>query len=64
MVKKRIRKKKNCDRRDLWDGPNVYWFWGLSVDKLKHKLQHIPKKDRRMKKALKEILEWKTRRKK
>ena len=45
--------------RDIWDNSNIYWFWDLSVDKLKYKLIHRPKKDLRIKRTLTEVLEWK-----
>lgn len=57
-MKKQLRKYLSVERRDLWDGPRHYLFGCLSVDKLKHMLQHITKKDRRIKSELERALEW------
>ena len=57
-MKNQLRKYLSVERRDLWDSPKVYQFWYLSVDRLKHKLRHIPRKDIKMKSKLKEALEW------
>ena len=57
-MKKQLRKYLSVKRRDLWDNPNVYEFCGLCVDRLKHKLKHIPRKDRRMRSRLEEALKW------
>ena len=61
QIKKQLRKYLSVERRDLWDSPKTYQFWSLSVDKLKHKLKHINKKDIIMKNRLEEVLEWKCR---
>ena len=60
-MKKSLRKQKSVERRDLWDSPNEYLFSGLSVDKLKHMLEHKAKKDLRIKKAIEEELSFKMR---
>lgn len=57
-MKKQLRKYLSVQRRDLWDNPKTYQFWCLSVDKLKFKLKHVPKKDSKMKSRLEEALRW------
>ena len=57
-MKKQLRKYLSIRRRDLWGNPKTYQFGCLSVDRLKHKLRHIPKKDSRMKNRLEEALMW------
>ena len=57
-MKNKLRKHLSAERRDLWDGSKIYQFWSLSVDRLKHKLKHIPKRDRKMRNKLKEVLRW------
>ena len=59
-IKNKLRKYLSVERRDFLDSPHVYAFCHLSVDKLKHKLKHLPKKDSKMKVILKEALEWRT----
>ena len=61
-IKNKLRKCLSVERRDLWDGQSGYAFYHLSVDKIKHKLKHLPKKDSKMKVVLKEALEWRTKR--
>ena len=60
-MKKQLRKYISVERRDLWDGARCYLLEFLSVDKLKHKLKHKAKKDRRMKGELMRALEWRMR---
>lgn len=60
-MKNKLRKYLSVERRDLWDGSKIYQFWHLSVDRLKYKLKHVPKKDRKMKSRLEEALVWKCR---
>ena len=60
-IKNKLRKYLSVERRDLWDGSKVYEFCHLSVDRLKHKLKHLAKKDTRIKSALQEALEWRCR---
>jgi len=55
-MKKQLRKYLSRERRDIWDGSKIYEFGRLSVDKLKHKLKHIPKKDGKMRSRLEEAL--------
>lgn len=62
-IKNKLRKYLSVERRDLWDNPHVYGFYHLSVDKLKHKLKHLPKRDSKMKVILKEALEHRTKKK-
>ena len=57
-MKKQLRKYLSVERRDPWDNPKTYQFWYLSVDRLKHKLKHIPNKDSKMKSKLEEALGW------
>ena len=57
-MKKALRKYLSIERRDIWDNPKVYEFCALSVDRLKHKLKHVPKKDRIMRSRLEEALDW------
>ena len=57
-MKKRLRKYLSRERRDIWDGPNIYEFAHLSVDRLKFKLRHVAKKDRKVKGRLEEALRW------
>lgn len=57
-MKKALRKYISVERRDIWDSSKIYEFGYLSVDRLKHKLKHIPKKDRRMRSRLEEALRW------
>ncbi len=59
IMKKERKKHLSIERRDLWDGSTIYEFWHLSVDKLKHKLRHVSKKDRKIKSALERALNWK-----
>ena len=63
-MKKGIRKLKSVGIRDLWDSPVIFYFYPLSVDRIKHKLKHIRKKDRKIKGKLEEVLAWKIRGKK
>jgi arabinogalactan endo-1,4-beta-galactosidase len=56
-MKNRRRKLLSVERRDIWDSPVIYQFWHLSVDRLKHKLKHVAKKDRKVKSKLEEALE-------
>lgn len=58
-MKKQRRKRISVEKRDLWDNSKVYWFYRLSVDRLKYKLRHLPKKDSKMKRELLTVLEWK-----
>ena len=61
-MKKGRRKYISCQlNRDLWDNSKIYWFGHLSVDRIKFKLSHLPKKDRQMREKLKEVLKWRTR---
>ena len=60
-IKNKLRKYLSVERRDLWDNSKTYRFYHLSVDRLKHKLKHIAKKDTRIKSALEEALEWRCR---
>ena len=62
-MKKELRKYLSMERRDVWDNPKDYDFCYLSVDRLKYKLKHISKKDRRMRNELEECLRWKCRKK-
>ena len=57
-MKKQLRKYLSVERRDLWDNSKIYQFGGLYVDKLKHKLKHVPKKDIKMRSKLEEALSW------
>ena len=57
-MKKRLRKYLSRERRDILDSPNIYEFCHLSVDRLKHKLRHISKRDRKVKSKLEEALKW------
>ena len=57
-MKNKLRKYISVERRDLWNGPKTYQFYCLSVDRLKHKLKHLPKKDRKMRSKLEEALMW------
>ena len=57
-MKKRLRKYLSRERRDIWESPTIYEFAHLSVDLLKHKLEHIPKRDRKVKRKLEEALRW------
>jgi hypothetical protein len=57
-MKNKLRKYISIERRDFWDGPREYLLGRLSVDKLKHMLQHTKKKDRRIKSELERALEW------
>lgn len=57
-MKNQLRKYLSVERRDLWDNSNIYQFYHLSVDRLKYKLKHLPKKDRKMKCKLEETLRW------
>ena len=57
-MKNKLRKYLSVERRDLWDSSKIYQFWHLSVDRLKHKLNHQPKKDSKMKSKLEEALNW------
>ena len=57
-MKNKLRKYLSVGRRDLWDSSKVYQFYHLSVDRLKYKLNHLPKKDRKMKSRLEEALSW------
>ena len=57
-MKKSLRKYLSRERRDIWDSPKIYEFWHLSVDRLKFKLRHIPKRDRKVKSRLEEALRW------
>lgn len=57
-MKKSLRKRKSCQgRRDIWDNSKIYLFYELSTARIKYKLEHLPKKDARMRKALMNILE-------
>ena len=60
-MKNKRRKRLSVERRDMWGSSNIYQFCHLSVDKLKHKLKHIPKKDRKMRDKLEEALGWRCR---
>ena len=60
-MKKQRRKHFSVERRDIWDNSKIYEFAHLSVDRLKHKLKHIPKKDRKMRSRLEEALRWRRR---
>lgn len=60
-MKKQLRKRVSIYNRDIWDNPKIYGFFHLSVDRLKHKLKHIAKKDTRIKSALQEALKWRCR---
>ena len=62
-MKKQLRKRRSIYNRDLWDNPKIYGFFHLSVDRIKQKLKHISKKDRKIKNRLEEALKWRTRRK-
>ncbi len=62
-MKKQLRKHLSAERRDIWDNSKFYQFWHLSVDRLKHKLKHVAKKDRKIKNRLEEALEWRMRNK-
>jgi len=62
-MKNKLRKYLSVERRDLWDGARCYLLEFLSVDKLKHKLKHRAKKDRRIKSELERALEWRMRNK-
>ena len=57
-MKNQRRKFLSVERRDLWDNSKLYEFCHLSVDRLKHKLAHVSKKDRKMKCKLEEALRW------
>jgi len=57
-MKNKLRKYLSVQRRALWDNSKTYQFGYLSVDRLKHKLKHIPKKDSRMRSELEEALNW------
>ena len=57
-MKKQRRKYLSVERRDLWDGSKIYQFAHLSVDRLKYKLKHVAKKDRKVKGRLEEALRW------
>ena len=57
-MKNKLRKYLSVERRDLWDSSKIYQFYHLSVDTLKHKLEHLPKKDRKMRSRLEEALMW------
>ena len=57
-MKNQRRKYFSVERRDIWDSSKIYQFCHLSVDRLKHKLKHISKKDRKMKSRLEEALIW------
>ena len=59
-MKKSKRKRISVYRRDLWDGSKIFDFYSLDVDTIKHKLKHLPKKDRRTRETLKDVLCWKT----
>ncbi|GAH25112.1 unnamed protein product [marine sediment metagenome] len=59
-IKNKLRKYLSVERRDIWDSSVIYQFWDLSVDRLKHKLKHISKKDGKMKSRLGEALRWRT----
>ena len=63
-MKKSLRKLLSVDRRDIWDSSKIYNFAHLPVDKLKHKLEHVPKKDRKIKDRLEEALRWRCGKKK
>ena len=60
-IKNQLRKYLSVERRDLWDNSKTYRFYHLPVDRLKHKLKHLAKKDTRIKSALQEALEWRCR---
>lgn len=62
-MKKALRKLLSTERRDLWDDSRIYEFCHLSVDRLKFKLKHRPKKDRKMRSRLEEALEFRRREK-
>ena len=62
-MKKSLRKKKSIYKRDVWDNTHIYWFFGLATNRIKYKLEHLPKKDLRMRKALEEVLKWRHHRK-
>ena len=62
-MKKELRKYLSVERRDLWDGSKIYDFRHLSVDRIKYKLKHIPKKDKMMKDYLEIALIWRCRKK-
>ena len=57
-MKKQHRKRISVEKRDLWDNSKIYEFCHLSVDRLKYKLQHISKKDSKMRDRLQEALKW------
>lgn len=57
-MKNQLRKYFSVERRDLWDNSRIYQFCHLSVDRLKHKLKHLPKKDSKMRCRLEEALKW------
>ena len=57
-MKNQLRKYLSVEHRDLWDNSRIYQFCHLSVDRLKHKLEHLPNKDRKMRKRLEETLSW------
>ena len=57
-MKNKLRKYFSVERRDLWDSSKIYQFCHLSVDRLKYKLKHVPKKDRKMRCRLEEALMW------
>jgi len=57
-MKNSLRKWDSMERRDLWDGPRQYLLSHLPVDKLKHKLRHVSRKDRKMKPVLEQALAW------
>ena len=59
-IKNKLRKYLSVERRDLWDGPKTYMFHHLPVERIKHKLKHVSKKDGKMKTLLKEALERRT----
>ena len=57
-IKHKLRTYFSVERRDLWDNPLIYRFYHLSVDTLKHKLKHLPRKDKKLKNELEEALIW------
>lgn len=60
-MKNKLRKHLSAAERDLWDSSKIYQFGHLSVDRLKHKLKHVPNKDSKMRDKLKEALKWRCR---
>ena len=57
-MKKSLRKYLSIERRDISDNLKIYEFAHLSVDRLKYKLAHVSKKDRKIKDRLEEALRW------